>query len=101
MSARPVQISLDPDLLRRIDADPEVRERGRSAFIRSAIETYLRARCRPEMDARIAAAYSGCADEVLEEIADLIGEQAWPPAAGYASPRLRRIASADRERLRP
>ncbi len=79
MPARPVQISLDTELLRRIDADPEVLERGRSAFIRSAIETYLCARRRREIDARIAAAYDGCADEVLEEIADLIGEQAWPP----------------------
>jgi len=38
---RPVQISMDAALLRRIDADPEVRQRGRSAFIRSAIEMYL------------------------------------------------------------
>ncbi|MYH28725.1 MAG: hypothetical protein F4137_07675 [Acidobacteria bacterium] len=29
---------MDAALLRRIDADSEVRQRGRSAFIRSAIE---------------------------------------------------------------
>ncbi len=79
MPARPVQISLDTELLRRIDADPEVRERGRSAFIRSAIETYLRARRRQEIDAQLAAAYDGRADEVLEDVSDLIGEQEWPP----------------------
>jgi metal-responsive CopG/Arc/MetJ family transcriptional regulator len=46
MSARPVQISLDSELLSQIDADPEVRERGRSAFIRSAVELYLKAKQR-------------------------------------------------------
>ena len=101
MPARPVQISLDTDLLARIDADPEVRKRGRSVFIRSTVETYLFARRRRDVDSRIASAYDGCADEMLEEIAELFGEQQWPPAAGYARPRLRRIASADRERLRP
>ena len=79
MPARPVQISIDAELLRRIDADPEVRERGRSAFVRAAVEAYLRARRRREMDAQIAAAYDGRADEVLEDVSDLIGEQAWPP----------------------
>ena len=79
MPARPVQISIDTDLLRRIDADPEVRERGRSAFIRAAVETYLRARRRREIDARIAAVYDGCADEMLEDVSDLLGEQEWPP----------------------
>ena len=79
MPARPVQISMDAELLRRIDADPEVRERGRSAFVRSAVETYLRARRRQEIDAQIAAAYDGRADEVLEDVSDLIGEQEWPP----------------------
>ena len=79
MPARPVQISMDAELLRRIDADPEVRERGRSAFVRSAVETYLRARRRQEIDAQIAAAYDGRADEVLEDVSDLIGEQEWLP----------------------
>lgn len=36
MAAKPVQISLDPELLEKIDADPEARERGRSAFVREA-----------------------------------------------------------------
>ena len=80
MPARPVQISLDTDLLRRIDAEPEVRERGRSAFIRSAVEVYLYARRRREIDVRIAAAYDGCADDLLQEVSDLLGEQQWPPA---------------------
>ena len=76
MPARLVQISLDADLLRRIDADPEVRERGRSVFIRSAIEIYLRARQRREIDEQFRKAYAGHADEMLAEINDLMDAQA-------------------------
>ena len=71
---------MDTELLRRIDADPEVRERGRSVFIRSAVEMYLRAKRRREIDARIASAYAERADDLLEEVADLMGGQEWPPA---------------------
>jgi metal-responsive CopG/Arc/MetJ family transcriptional regulator len=71
---------MDTELLRRIDADPEVRQRGRSMFIRSAVEMYLRAKRRQEIDARIASAYAERADELLEEVVDLTGAQEWPPA---------------------
>ena len=80
MPAKPVQVSMDTELLRRIDADPEVRRRGRSSFIRSAVEMYLRAKRRREIDAQIANAYGGQTDELLDEVADMIGTQAWPPA---------------------
>ena len=80
MPARPVQVSMDTELLRRIDADPEVRQRGRSMFIRSAVEMYLRAKRRQEIDARIASAYAERADELLEEVVDLTGARQWPPA---------------------
>ena len=80
MPARPVQVSMDTELLRRIDADPEVRERGRSMFIRSAVEMYLRAKRRREIDAQITSAYAERADELLEEVVDLTGAQEWPPA---------------------
>lgn len=78
MTARPVQISLDTDLLGRIDADPEVRERGRSAFIRSAVRLYLEAKKRRQIETRLAQAYAGEADALLEEIESLIGRQSWP-----------------------
>ena len=78
MPARPVRISMNEELLRRIDADPEVRQRGRSFFIRSAIEMYLRARQRREIDERIRNAYAGQADELLAEISDLMDAQEWP-----------------------
>ena len=46
MPAKPVQVSIDADLLRRIDPDPETSEKGRSAFIRSAVSSYLEAKRR-------------------------------------------------------
>lgn len=78
MPAKPVQVSIDLGLLRRIDADPETRERGRSAFIRSAVSSYLRAKQRREVDAAIAAAYTGAADAMLAEVTDLLDAQEWP-----------------------
>ena len=78
MPAKPVQVSIDLELLRRIDADRETRERGRSAFIRSAVSSYLRAKRRREVDAAIGAAYGGAADSMLAEVSDLLDAQAWP-----------------------
>jgi metal-responsive CopG/Arc/MetJ family transcriptional regulator len=39
-----IQFTLDEALLRRVDADPEVKEKGRSAFLRNAIDEYLKRR---------------------------------------------------------
>lgn len=36
-----IQLSMDEELLRRLDALPEVKRRGRSAFVRSLAEAYL------------------------------------------------------------
>ena len=78
MPMQAIQVSMDEDLLKRIDRDPEVHERGRSAFIRSAIEVYLKAKRRREIDDEISRAYEGCADDMLDELADLVGAQSWP-----------------------
>jgi metal-responsive CopG/Arc/MetJ family transcriptional regulator len=78
MSAKPVQVSIDTELLRRVDADVETRTQGRSAFVRSAIELYLSAKQRRQLETQIAAAYRGQADALLAEAADLIDTQAWP-----------------------
>lgn len=78
MAARPVQISIDEELLARIDRDPQVKKQGRSAFIRSAVEIYLAAKRRREIDARLVKAFSGREDEMLGEVAELLGAQAWP-----------------------
>jgi metal-responsive CopG/Arc/MetJ family transcriptional regulator len=78
MASRPIQISIDLDLLERIDADAETRERGRSAFLRSAAELYLSAKERHAIDEEIRRAYTGHADAMADEIAELLGEQEWP-----------------------
>ena len=78
MPVKPVQISIDLKLLRRIDADSEARERGRSAFIRSAVVSYLRAKERRRVDEAIAAAYRDDAAVMLAEVEDLLEAQAWP-----------------------
>jgi len=78
MPAKPVQISIDLELLRRIDADPEARDHGRSAFVRAAVRAYLAAKERRETETRIAHAYGGEADPMLDEVADLILAQEWP-----------------------
>jgi len=78
MAARPVQISLERDLLTRIDRDPQTRKEGRSAFIRDAVTLYLEAKRRKEIDAQIRRAYQGHGRELLDEVERLLEEQAWP-----------------------
>ena len=78
MPSQPVQVSIERALLKRIDMDPETKKRGRSAFIRSAVELYLKAKERRDLDRAIRRAYSGKDDALLEEIEDLIEVQEWP-----------------------
>jgi predicted RNA-binding protein YlxR (DUF448 family) len=69
---------MEPDLLDQIDADPEAQENGRSAFIRSAVQLYLEAKKRQEIERQLARAYAGEAGSLLEEVEALIGRQSWP-----------------------
>ena len=78
MATRPVQISIDEDLLRLLDADPDARQHGRSAFVRTALRFYLEAKQRREVEAQLQRAYQGRADELLDEVADMITDQEWP-----------------------
>lgn len=78
MPAKRVQILIDEALLARVDADPETRTHGRSAFVRAAIEGYLAAKRRRAIDAQLINGYKGEADAALAEISDLIEAQAWP-----------------------
>jgi predicted transcriptional regulator len=78
MAAKPVQISVDVELLKRIDADPETRKKGRSAFVRSAVTSYLAAKRRRAIDAAIGMAYAGAGEVMEAEVADLLEAQAWP-----------------------
>jgi metal-responsive CopG/Arc/MetJ family transcriptional regulator len=78
MAARSVQISLDEELLRRVDRDPEARRGGRSKLIASALRLYLEARRRRDIDEAIHRAYRGRDKAMLDEVQHLMGRQAWP-----------------------
>lgn len=69
---------MDQDLLQKIDSDPEAKEQGRSAFVRSAIRLYLTAKERRDIEARLHKAYAGEANALLAEMEDLMSAQAWP-----------------------
>ena len=78
MAARSVQISIDEELLRRVDADPEARRGGRSKLIATALRLYLEARRRHDIDDAIRRAYRGADKAMLHEVEQLMGRQAWP-----------------------
>jgi metal-responsive CopG/Arc/MetJ family transcriptional regulator len=78
VSARSVQISLDEDLLARIDRHPKVKKSGRSEFIRIAVRLYLDLERRRAIDDAYARAYGEKGDEVYEEFAELLKGQSWP-----------------------
>ncbi len=73
---KPIQVLFDDELLRRLDADAEVKEAGRSAVLRRAAAVYLR-RKRSE---RIAEAYRrGYADGGLgREFEGWESQGSWP-----------------------
>jgi metal-responsive CopG/Arc/MetJ family transcriptional regulator len=52
-----IQITVDDQLLARLDRDLDVKRSGRSAVFRRAIEAYLRERRRSRIDAAYRSAY--------------------------------------------
>ncbi len=74
---KPIQILIDAELLRRLDADEEVRRAGRSAVLRRAAAEYLR-RSRAK---RIAEAYQRAYHHragLGDEFAGWEDEASWP-----------------------
>jgi metal-responsive CopG/Arc/MetJ family transcriptional regulator len=72
-----VQFTIEEELLRAIDRDPEAKRIGRSAFLRQAAREYLARR----QNASIAAAYRRGYGEnpvTADEFGPLIEAQAWP-----------------------
>jgi metal-responsive CopG/Arc/MetJ family transcriptional regulator len=78
MAAKQVQISIDRELLARIDRDPQTRKQGRSAFIRDAVELYLARKHRRDVDQRIALACGGKSHDLLVDAEAWLQEQVWP-----------------------
>lgn len=72
---KPIQITIDDGLLERLDRDPDVAARGRSAVIRDAVSAYLASR----RGRAIAEAYrEGYASGSPADLADWAGEGTWP-----------------------
>jgi metal-responsive CopG/Arc/MetJ family transcriptional regulator len=74
---KPVQVLFDERLLRRLDADDEVRRLGRSAVLRRAAAEYLKTR----RSRRVADAYRrayGTEKGLGSEFDGWEGEGAWP-----------------------
>lgn len=72
-----IQVTLDEELIRRVDALPEVEKGGRSAFFRRIALAYLEARRRAEIRKAYARGYG--AEPVAEGELDTEPERlAWP-----------------------
>jgi metal-responsive CopG/Arc/MetJ family transcriptional regulator len=77
MYMKAIQVTLDEDLLARLDADEEVRRDGRSAVIRRATAEYLRARRRQAISMAYARAY-GAEPGLGQEFEGWEDEGTWP-----------------------
>ena len=77
MGARSIQISLDDVLLEEVDNHPEVKQGGRSAFIRQALRLYLRLGRKMMIDRAYVQAYGGEADALYDELGELMEAQKW------------------------
>ena len=71
---KPVQVLFDEPLLKRLDADAEVRREGRSAVLRRAAAEYLRRR----RARNISEAYRKAYGQEGGEFAGWEGEGSWP-----------------------
>lgn len=74
---KPIQIMMDEELLRRLDADEEVRRKGRSAVLRRAAAEHLRRSRRKRIAEAYRSAYSG-GKGLGEEFAGWENESSWP-----------------------
>jgi metal-responsive CopG/Arc/MetJ family transcriptional regulator len=72
-----IQITVDDDLLGRLDADPEVKAEGRSAVFRRAVEAYLQQRRRREIGEAYRRAYGGAVG-TTKELQGWADEGVWP-----------------------
>ena len=74
---KPIQILIDEPLLRRLDADEEVRRLGRSEVLRRAADEYLRRRRSRRVTDAYRQAY-GNKEGLSEEFAGWENEGSWP-----------------------
>ena len=73
-----IQITIDPELLHKIDHDEESIKKGRSAFLRQAVRYYLEQKRLKSISEKYRSGYT----KVLAKDDDLTiweDEQVWPP----------------------
>jgi metal-responsive CopG/Arc/MetJ family transcriptional regulator len=73
-----IQITIDPDLLHKIDNDEETMKKGRSAFLRQAVRYYLEQKRLKSISDKYRSGYT----QGLAKGDDLTiweDEQVWPP----------------------
>lgn len=74
---KPIQITFDEALLKRLDAHPAVKERGRSAVLREAAAAYLTRKDAEDIAHRYRTGYGETAG-LDAELEGWAGEGAWP-----------------------
>ncbi len=74
---KPIQVLIDEPLLKRLDADPEVRRLGRSEVVRRATADYLRRTRSRQISEAYRRAYAGAAG-LGDEWSHWEDEGAWP-----------------------
>lgn len=74
---KPIQVMFDEDLLAELDADDDVRARGRSAVLREAAAAYLERRRKAVIAADYESAYAG-REGLDEELEGWEAEGEWP-----------------------
>jgi metal-responsive CopG/Arc/MetJ family transcriptional regulator len=77
MWMKAIQFTITESLLKRVDSDREARALGRSAFLRKAIEEYLRRKRAGEIRQAYRKGY-GAAPPESDEFETFPGALAWP-----------------------
>jgi metal-responsive CopG/Arc/MetJ family transcriptional regulator len=73
-----IQITIDPDLLHKIDNDEESMKKGRSAFLRQAVRYYLEQKRLKSISEKYRSGYrQGLAKG--DDLTIWEDEQVWPP----------------------
>lgn len=75
---KPVQVMFDEDLLERLDTDPIVRAKGRSAVLRRAAAEYLERRRQERIAEQYRLAYAD-GEGLGEKFAGWEEQGEWPP----------------------
>lgn len=78
MDMKAIQVTFDEALLERLDRDPAVRERGRSAVLREAAAEYLVRREAEVIADRYRAGYGEGSAAMDTELDRWTGEGVWP-----------------------